>query len=194
MLVQVLRLPHPPITLDTTIIVSSTSTSLAHMKYSAAIAALAATAAAWPTAMQQNQKLRIARQGGRLNTGAGHPVVSFDADDQFVDVTDGGPNPFRSPGSGDLRGQCPGLNAAANHGFLPRNGRATIQDTVTGLGAAYNMSPDLAIGLAVIAILISGDIPSGQWSIGGGFPSTLPLVLSDPKGIAGTHSESIYLP
>lgn len=51
------------------------------------------------------------------------------------------------------------------------------------------MSPDLAAALAAIAILISGDIPSGQWSIGAGFPSSLPLLLSDPKGIVGTHNK-----
>lgn len=51
------------------------------------------------------------------------------------------------------------------------------------------MSPDLAIGLAAIAIIISGDIPSGQWSIGAGFPSSLPLLLSNPKGIVGTHNK-----
>lgn len=81
------------------------------------------------------------------------------------------------------------VNAAANHGFLPRNGRATIEQTVTGLGNAYGMSPDLSIVLAAIAILISGDIPTGEWSIGGGFPSSLPLVLSNPKGILGTHNK-----
>lgn len=51
------------------------------------------------------------------------------------------------------------------------------------------MSPELAAGLAAIAVLISGDIPTLKWSIGGGFPSTLPLVLSDPKGIIGSHNK-----
>jgi hypothetical protein len=31
-----------------------------------------------------------------------------------------------APGSNDLRGPCPGLNAMANHGYLPRNGMSTI--------------------------------------------------------------------
>ncbi|KAF7196971.1 Dothistromin biosynthesis peroxidase dotB [Pseudocercospora fuligena] len=158
------------------------------VKTTAVIAALAASTAAWPTVMQQDMLLKRAA-GGRLNTGAGHPNPTFDAKDQYVDVTDSGPNPFKAPGSGDLRGECPGLNAAANHGFLPRSGKATIQQTVDGLGKAYNMSPELAIGLAAIAILISGDIPSATWSIGSGFASTLPLVLSNPKGIVGTHNK-----
>jgi hypothetical protein len=63
----------------------------------------------------------------RPNTGL--PPLGFNAADQYVDVTDGGPHPFRAPRPGDKRGQCPGLNAAANHGFLPRNGIPTIADS-----------------------------------------------------------------
>ena len=51
------------------------------------------------------------------------------------------------------------------------------------------MSPELAAALAAIAVLLSGDIPSLTWSIGGGFDSSLPLVLSNPKGLLGTHSK-----
>jgi len=63
----------------------------------------------------------------RPNTGL--PPLGFDAADQFVDVSDSGPHPFKAPGPGDKRGQCPGLNAASNHGFFPRNGLPTIQDS-----------------------------------------------------------------
>ena len=59
---------------------------------------------------------------------------------------------------------------------------------ITGLGACYNMSPDLAGALAAISVLLSGDIPSQTWSIGGSFPATLPG-LSTPYGILGTHNE-----
>lgn len=48
------------------------------------------------------------------------------------------------------------------------------------------MGADLASVLAAIAVLISGDIPTLTWSIGGGFPSSAPGLLSDPKGILGT--------
>jgi len=64
----------------------------------------------------------------RPNTGL--PPLGFNAEDQYVDVTDGGPHPFVAPGPGDKRGQCPGLNAAANHGFLPHNGIPTIADSM----------------------------------------------------------------
>lgn len=65
----------------------------------------------------------------RPNTGL--PPLGFNAADQYVDVTDNGPHPFRAPRPNDRRGQCPGLNAAANHGFLPRNGIPTIADSTT---------------------------------------------------------------
>lgn len=51
------------------------------------------------------------------------------------------------------------------------------------------MNPVLGAALAAVAVLISGDIPSLRWSIGGGFPSTLPLVLSNPKGLYGSHNK-----
>ena len=51
------------------------------------------------------------------------------------------------------------------------------------------MSPDLAAVLAAISVLISGDIPTNTWSIGGAFPASVPGVLSEPKGILGTHDK-----
>lgn len=85
-------------------------------------------AAAWPTVMEMDGFIKRAG-GGRLNTGGGHPFPTFNAKDQYVDVTPGSANEFRPPGHGDLRGECPGLNAAANHGFLPRNGMPSIVDS-----------------------------------------------------------------
>lgn len=48
------------------------------------------------------------------------PCLTFDAKDQFVNIH--GEHEYVAPGLGDIRGPCPGLNAAANHGYLPRNG------------------------------------------------------------------------
>lgn len=64
----------------------------------------------------------------RPNTGL--PPLGFNAADQYVDTSDSGPHPFKAPGPNDKRGQCPGLNAAANHGFFPRNGIPNIQDSM----------------------------------------------------------------
>ena len=48
----------------------------------------------------------------------------FSASQQYVSNTDD--HAFVPPGKNDLRGPCPGLNAMANHNYLPHNGVATI--------------------------------------------------------------------
>lgn len=84
--------------------------------------ALAPYAAAWPAVMEATLQKRVEpgpREplflSGRQNTGV-VPPVTFDAEEQFVDVRPGSGHEFVAPGPGDIRGQCPGLNAAANHG------------------------------------------------------------------------------
>ena len=123
----------------------------------------------------------------RPNTGASHnPPAPFKAADQFVDVRPGSGHDWQAPKFTDKRGECPGLNAAANHGFLPRNGLPTIAGTVIGLEEAYNMSPDLAAFLAIVSVALAGDPVTETWSIGGAFPNTLPFPAN---GILGTHNQ-----
>ena len=55
------------------------------------------------------------------------PCLNFDPVDQYVDVSHATGHQFIAPGATDIRGPCPGLNAAANHGYLPRNGITTLQ-------------------------------------------------------------------
>ena len=174
-----------------------------------ALISLLPLAAAWPGVMEMNAQLQGRHMprdferrdpnpgvepppraplflSNRPNTGAAHnPPAPFNAAQQYVDVTAGSAHEFRAPGPKDLRGECPGLNAAANHGFLPRNGLPTTTDTVNGLMAAYNMSPELAAVLAIIAIALGGDPVKETWSIGGAFPNTLPFPAT---GILGTHN------
>ena len=96
-------------------------------------ASLLPLAAAWPTVMEMNDIVKRVGKSGRLNTGGGHPNPTFDAESQYVNVKPGSEHEFRPPGHDDLRGECPGLNAAANHGFLPRNGKATIVESMFSL-------------------------------------------------------------
>lgn len=100
------------------------------MKLVGATAALLPLVAAWPTALQMDELIKRAGSTGRLNTGAGDPTPTFSSD-QLVNVEAGSGHEFQSPSSTDLRGQCPGLNAAANHNFLPRNGKATITQSMS---------------------------------------------------------------
>ena len=47
----------------------------------------------------------------------------------------------------------------------------TLAQTVTGLGQAYGMTPDLSGFLAAFAIIFNGDPVLGTWSIGGPPPN-----------------------
>jgi hypothetical protein len=62
-------------------------------------------------------------------------AVGFDAAAQYV--SNKGAYAFKPPSrvntlTGDQRGPCPGLNAMANHGYLPHNGVASIQQFIDG--------------------------------------------------------------
>jgi len=149
--------------------------------------------AAYPEVMEMMQNVKREEPpprsplflSGRPNTS--QPPLRFNAAEQYVNVMPGSGNEFQSPRQGDIRGQCPGLNAAANHNFIPRSGILNTEQTTTGLGRAFGMSPDLAIFLAVLSIGIAGDPVAGTWSIGGEYPTTLGLFRA--TGIAGTHNQ-----
>ncbi|KAG7005412.1 sister chromatid cohesion protein pds5 [Physcia stellaris] len=126
------------------------------------------------------------------NEGNSGPIDSlvFNAAEQFVDVRPGSPHQFIAPKAGDKRGLCPGLNAAANHGFLPRSGITTIAASVTGLAQAYGLGNDLAAVLSAAAVALTGDPTSGTWSIGGSYvPALLGNLLSNPSGISYSHNK-----
>lgn len=47
--------------------------------------------------------------------------------------------PYKDPTPSDQRGPCPGLNTLANHGYIPRNGIATVAQTVVASARVFNM-------------------------------------------------------
>lgn len=63
---------------------------------------------------------------------------TFDASAQLVSTT--GPHAWIPPNlaAGDQRGPCPGLNALANHGYLPHNGVADIPTIVQAVNTGKN--------------------------------------------------------
>lgn len=74
---------------------------------------------------------------------------------------------FVAPTDLDIRGPCPGLNAAANHGFLSRSGITNYSELVDAVQNVYNMGYDLANFLAVFSILLAdGDLITKKLSIG----------------------------
>ncbi|KAI1741822.1 hypothetical protein F4680DRAFT_63304 [Xylaria scruposa] len=111
----------------------------------------------------------------------------FNAEEQYVSNT--GKHAFVAPSATDLRGPCPGLNAMANHGYLPHNGIGTIDDFISGTMAAFGMGVDLATFLAVYGAVFDGDLTS--YSIGGPAPSLLGLggLLGEPTGLSGSHNK-----
>ncbi|KAA8913359.1 Chloroperoxidase [Sphaerosporella brunnea] len=126
----------------------------------------------------------------------------------YPKISTSGAHAWQAPGPNDKRGPCPALNSLANHGYLPRNGvvgmlqAATVTNEVfgrvslprlhwcvngklrTGLGL------DLSIPLSLYATLLSGDVLSLSWSIGGPAGANLlgPL-LGVGKGLSGSHNK-----
>ncbi|KAI9056200.1 hypothetical protein LZ554_001128 [Drepanopeziza brunnea f. sp. 'monogermtubi'] len=95
---------------------------------------------------------------GKAGKGVGGYQVPADGD------TD---HEFRKPGPGDIRGPCPGLNAAANHGFLARDGITTYNELVDAQQNMYNMGHGLAVLLASLSLITqSGDQVTERVSIG----------------------------
>lgn len=88
----------------------------------------------------------------------------FDAKEQLVNVH--GEHEYRDPGPGDIRGPCPGLNAAANHGYLPRDGIATYATINKGLWEAFGLDQTATQFLQQTTTLFDGDPLSQKWSIG----------------------------
>lgn len=105
---------------------------------------LATTVSAFPRVAQEAayQLSRSVKSESRSNEKRD---VAFDPAAQLVDVT--GAHTFTPPdfSAGDQRGPCPGLNALANHNYLPHNGVAAWTDiykqTVSGMSSPLLQVP-----------------------------------------------------
>lgn len=95
----------------------------------------------------------------------------------------------------------------ANHGYIPRDGVATITQFIEGtydgkndllehhvhstnLLLAFGMGVDLSTILAIYGAVFDGDLVS--WSIGGAPPGGLLEnigLLGKPQGISGSHNK-----
>ena len=94
----------------------------------------------------------------------------------------------QAPGPNDIRGPCPGLNAAANHNFLAHDGVTTFTELVDAQQNLYNVGYDLATLLATLGVVADGDILTGKLSIGCDATSrtaTLGGVLGREPGLNG---------
>lgn len=94
--------------------------------------ALAGLSNAYPNILQHLRDQEAASGAAVVKRQTPLSTPPFDAKSQLVDVT--GEHAFKAPGSTDQRGPCPGLNALANHGYLPHNGIATIDQFIESTG------------------------------------------------------------
>lgn len=117
------------------------------------------------------------------------PIPMFNAKDQYVDVSEGSGHEWVAPGPDDIRGPCPGLNAFANHGFLPHNGYATITQFLDVTMSVVGMGPILAGFLAVLGASVDGD--GTAWSIGGTPTAAQAGSPLGPfgNGLSGSHNK-----
>lgn len=103
------------------------------MKYilaSGVLAALPLAVSAFPRVAQE-AAIQLSRSASPVSGSKTKRAVAFDPAAQLVDVT--GVHAFTPPNfaAGDQRGPCPGLNALANHNYLPHNGVAAWTDIFT---------------------------------------------------------------
>ncbi|KAI5365986.1 Putative chloroperoxidase [Septoria linicola] len=73
---------------------------------------------------------------------------------------------YIAPTARDIRGPCPGLNTAANHNFLARDGITTYAELVDAQQNVYNVGYDLANLLAFLGLQADGDLVTTKLSIG----------------------------
>ncbi|CAG8953597.1 hypothetical protein HYFRA_00010056 [Hymenoscyphus fraxineus] len=96
---------------------------------------------------------------------------------------------YTPPGPNDIRGPCPGLNAAANHNFLAHDGITTFKELVDAQQNLYNVGYDLAVVLAVLGLsLTDGDIVTEKLSIGceaTSRTSIAPILTGSQPGLDG---------
>ncbi|KAJ3572942.1 heme-thiolate peroxidase [Xylaria arbuscula] len=120
----------------------------------------------------------------------------FDPLTDPIDVS--GKYAFKAPDfeKGDQRGPCPGLNALANHGYIPHDGIVSFIEIVEQANTVFGMGLDLVGILAGVATLYVGTPLSLNpgFSIGGISPKSENILgnlfglLGEPRGIDGTHN------
>ncbi|KAF2127317.1 Cloroperoxidase [Dothidotthia symphoricarpi CBS 119687] len=110
-----------------------------------------------PAAPYTSQYPYLGAKNGSAGTGVGGIKVPADGDTAHA---------FVAPGANDIRGPCPGLNAAANHNFLAHDGVVTFNELVDAQQNVYNVGYDLAVLLATFGVSLDGDIGTGKLSIG----------------------------
>ncbi|PHH75562.1 hypothetical protein CDD80_2263 [Ophiocordyceps camponoti-rufipedis] len=127
----------------------------------------------------------LERRGGK--DGKEDGGVRFEPGLQLVSTT--GEHAFKAPGLYDLRGPCPGLNTLANHGYIPRDGIATIDQVSEACNDVYGIDKDFARQIAIVGAVAAGD--SVRFSIGGPPHGEVNKTLGmkrKPTGLSNAHN------
>ncbi|KJZ75261.1 hypothetical protein HIM_05455 [Hirsutella minnesotensis 3608] len=113
-----------------------------------------------------------------------------------IDVT--GRHKFVPPNfeAGDQRGPCPGLNALANHNYIPHDGVVNSFQIIFALNRVYGVGLDLGALLSALATVWAGVQFSinPRWSINGTSPkASYPFhglfgLVGEPRGITAGHN------
>ncbi|PVH72679.1 Cloroperoxidase [Cadophora sp. DSE1049] len=163
-----------------------------HLSYVGAtlLSILAPEVAAFPGVLEAATRAKADRHiVGRQEAPDLNPT--FNERLQHVSTT--GEHAFVAPNlaAGDQRGPCPGLNAMANHGYLPHNGVGSHTDFIKGTFDVFGMSADLSGFLTVLGGTIDGD--GLTWSIGGPSKANSAIglggLLGIPQGLSGSHNK-----
>ncbi|KAJ7500037.1 Chloroperoxidase [Mycena latifolia] len=79
-----------------------------------------------------------------MSLPAAHPEVDSKAA-KSCPMTGKASHEYRAPAAGDARSVCPAINAMANHGYIPRDGKKISPFAIfRGLQACYGLSAPLA--------------------------------------------------
>ncbi|KAF2148326.1 Cloroperoxidase [Myriangium duriaei CBS 260.36] len=159
------------------------------MKVLNVVPLLAVGAHAYPDIVAHLAERQAAHAGKPIPKRAPIPFVyeaaPFNASQQYI--SNQGQYKFVAPGPTDQRGPCPGLNAMANHGYLPHDGIATIPEFISSTNKVFGMGVDLGTFLAIYGSVFDGDLT--KWSIGGPDSRVSTLGLGIPQGISGSHNK-----
>ncbi|KAH9941300.1 Cloroperoxidase [Epithele typhae] len=92
----------------------------------------------------------------------------------------------------DSRSPCPALNALANHGYIPRDGRAlTRAQLIAALRAVYNLSAPAARLTTALALACCGDGSALRGGGGGGRTLDLHALARHGGAFALEHDASL---
>ncbi|KAJ7123264.1 Chloroperoxidase [Mycena crocata] len=132
----------------------------------------------------------------QLTPRATQPRGSVDGS-QLIDVHGAHAFIAASAKAGDLRGPCPGLNALANHGYIPRNGVVPTLEAILVSFQVFGLGPDIGTLAGLLAAVYASsilDLPFLPFSIGGPPPpdllgGILGIIIGNPVGLSGTHNQ-----